>query len=152
MIESGLFDINKQPLCQGQHFLFTIPDDVFASRDHRFYASNLGQEMNKLSAKYMLIYIIPTKYLVINLASCLLKEDMTPFTISEHKTILNLNEKDFAYEGIDLNKVDKNIPHVEFTEDSFVFCQYLLSRNWLVYEHNPVIDLSTFKPPSRIYI
>ncbi len=152
MVNSGLYDFNNNPLSQGNHYLFTIPDDFFKSKDHRFYASNLGREMNIMSAKYMLVYIIPTNFLIINLASCLLKEDMTPLTIAEHEIIENKNAKDFEYEGIDLNTVDKNNPYIEFSEDNFLFCKYLLSRNWLLFEPNPVIDLSTFKPPVRIYL
>jgi hypothetical protein len=152
MANSGLFDLNNNPLSQGQHYLFTIPDDAFESRNHMFYASNLGKEMNTMSAKYMLVYIIPTNFLIINLASCLLKEDMTPLTISEHEILDKKDAKYFAYEGIDLNTVDKTSPYVEFSEDNFIFCKYLLSRNWLLFEPNPVIDLSNFQPPSRISI
>lgn len=142
MIESGLFDNNNNPICQGQHFLFTVPDDVFTTDCNTFYGGNLGKEMKTIGARYFLIYVIPTHYLSLRLASCYLNDDMIPFTIDDHIHAFNYDAEYFSHDGIDLLTVDKNQAYVSFAEDAFSFVKYLVSKGWLVYEPNPSFDLS----------
>lgn len=149
MIESGLFDNNKNPICQGQHFLFTIPDDILKNERSTFYGSHLGQHMKKLSAKYYLIYVIPTEFLVINLVTCFLKDDLTPFTIADEEVLLTRDAKSFAYDGIDLATVDKSLPAIAFAQDTFTFVRYLTAKEGLILEPSPSVDLSQFQEPSK---
>lgn len=147
-IQSGLFDNQNNPIGQGKHFLFSIPDDVYNNNDNRFYGSQLGQDMMKLSSRYYLVYIKPTPYISLDLNTVFLKDDLTPVSIADEETLLCRDAKDFSYDGVDLNTVDKRLPAISFATDAFIFVQYLIAKGWLVLEPNPSIDLSVFEHPT----
>lgn len=140
-----LFDNQQNPIIQGQHFLFTVPDDVFNAEHDTFYGGNLGQNMRKIACRYFLVYVIPTEFLAVRLMTCFLKDDMTPFTIAEDEQIFEHDAEYFAHDGIDLNTVDKQEVSLSYVEDAFTFVRYLTGKRWLVYEPNPAIDLSKLK-------
>jgi hypothetical protein len=145
MIESGLFDNNQHPICQGQHFLFTIPDEVLNGNFSTFYGSHLGQHMQKIAVRHYLIYVIPTEFLSVRLMTCLLKDDMTPVTIAEDEKAFERDAAYYAHDGIDIDTVDKNEVCVSYAEDAFTFVRYLVAKGWLTYEPNPAVDLSKIK-------
>lgn len=141
----GLVDSNQNPIFQGQHFLFTVPDDVFNAEYNPFYGGNLGKHMREIAVRHYLIYVIPTEFLAVRLMTCFLKDDMTPFTIAEDEKMYGHDAAHFAQDGVDINTVDKNEVSVSYCEDAFTFVRYLISRGWLTYEPNPAVDLSKIK-------
>jgi hypothetical protein len=144
-INLELVDSKKNIISQGQHFLFTVPDDVFNAAYNPFYGGNLGKHMRELAVRHYLIYVIPTEFLAVRLMTCFLKDDMTPFTIAEDEKFYGYDAAYFAQDGIDINTVDKNEVSVSYAEDAFSFVRYLMSRGWLTYEPNPSVDLSKIK-------
>lgn len=145
VMDLGLFDKKQNPIHQGQHFLFTVPDDVFNAEYNVFYGGELGKHMRKIGIRHYLIYVIPTEFLSVRLMTCFLKDDMTPFTIAEDEKILGHDADYFAHDGIDIKTVDKNEVSVSYAEDAFTFVRYLMTKDWLAYEPNPAVDLSKIK-------
>lgn len=145
VMDLGLFDNKRNPILQGQHLLFTVPDDVFNAEYNVFYGGELGKHMRKIGIRHYLIYVIPTEFLSVRLMTCFLKDDMTPFTIAEDEKILGHDADYFAHDGIDINTVDKNEVSVSYAEDAFTFVRYLMTKDWLAYEPNPAVDLSKIK-------
>lgn len=145
LMDLQLSDNQQKPISQGQHFLFTVPDDVFYAEHDNFYGGKLGQTMRKIACRHYLIYVIPTEFLAVRLMTCFLKDDMTPFTIAEDEKIFDHDAEYFAHDGIDLNTVDKQEVCLSYVEDAFTFVRYLTSKKWLSHEPNPAIDLSKLK-------
>ena len=145
VMDLGLFDKKQNPIHQGQHFLFTVPDDVFNAEHNIFYGGSLGKHMREINVRHYLIYIIPTEFLSVRLMTCFLKDDMTPFTIAEDSKNVEHDAAYFAHDGIDINTVDKNEVSISYAEDAFSFVRYLMTKDWLVFEPNPSVDLSKIK-------
>lgn len=140
-----LFDNKKNQITQGQHFMFTVPDDVFHAEYDTFYGGNLGKDMRKIACRHYLIYVIPTEFLAVRLMTYFIKDDMTPFTIAEDEKIFGHDAEHFSHDGIDINTVDKQEVSLSYAEDAFTFVRYLISKGWLTHEPNPVVDLSKIK-------
>ena len=145
VMELSLFDNQRNPISQGQHFLFTVPDDVFNAEHNIFYGGSLGKHMREINVRHYLIYVIPTEFLSVRLMTCFLKDDMTPFTIADDEKIVEHDAAYFAHDGIDINTVDKNEVSISYAEDAFSFVRYLMTKDWLVLEPNPSVDLSKIK-------
>lgn len=127
------------------HYLFSIHDSVFENFDALFYNSNLGKEMKELSAKHMLIYVMPSKYFTLDLAVCFYNKENMLITIDEKENLSKYTEQEFKSDGIDILTVDKQLPYVSYCQDSFNFIQYLLAKKTLILEKSPLIDLSKYK-------
>lgn len=138
-------DKNGNLITIGNHYLFSIHDDVFENFDALFYNSNLGKEMKELSAKHMLVYVMPSQYLTIDLSVCFFDKKDKLITIEEKEILSKYNEKEFKSDGIDILTVDKKLPYVSYCQDSFKFIQYLLAKKTLILEPNPLFDLSKYK-------
>jgi len=147
-----LVDNQQNPITQGQHFMFTVPDDVFNAAHDTFYGGNLGQNMRQIACRHYLFYVIPTEFLAVRLMTCFLKDDMTPFTIAEDEKISGHDAEYFNHDGVDLNTVDKQEVSLSYAEDAFTFVRYLMSKGWLSHEPNPAIDLSKFKVGYKHFI
>jgi hypothetical protein len=140
-----LFDNKQNPIVQGQHFLFTVPDSVFHAEHDIFYGGNLGKHMKEISARHYLVYIIPTEFLSVRLMTCFLKDDMTPFSIAEDEAFFKHDAAYYEQDGIDINTVDQSDVCISYAEDAFTFVRYLISKGWLSYEPNPAVDMSKIK-------
>lgn len=101
--------------------------------------------MKELSAKHMLIYVMPSEYLTINLSVCFFNKDNKIISIEEKETLSKYTEKEFKFDGIDILTVDKNLPYVSYCQDSFKFIQYLLAKKTLVLETSPLLNLSQYE-------
>lgn len=131
------------------HYLFSIHDDIFNNPDALFYNSNLGKEMKELSAKHMLFYVRPSKYLTLDLNLCFLDNNNNLITIEQKEIFSKYTAKDFENDGIDIHIVDKQLPYVSYSQDAFRFVQYLLCKKTVFLTEHPLLDLSEYNHPFK---